>query len=142
MKSVTAIFLMAAVAAAAGELRGDVERKLDTRISLDLRGARLADALDVFRSATGLNFVAVAGAETPINIVVADVSVRSALRLLLAPRNLTAVLEDGAVVIRDRRCLAGGVVLRVYDVRASLVKVRDFPAPLLGLDGRGLYVVG
>ena len=125
-----ALLLMAAVAAAAP---GDVDRRLETKVSLHLRKARLSDALSVFRSATGLNFVCEDGADPEISIVVNDLSARSALRLVLAPREMTAVFENGAVVIRSKR--AAGTVLRIYDVRALLVKIQDFPGPSMGLAG-------
>jgi hypothetical protein len=138
MKTVTAILLMAA-AALAGDSREDVGRKLETKISLNLRGARLSDAVEIFRSATGLNFVTMDGGETAVNLTVRDVSARSALRLLLAPADLGAVFENGAVVIRHRQSLAGAVVLRVYDVRAAVAKIRDFPGPGVGLEGGRLF---
>ena len=129
MKTVTAILLMAAM--------GDLDRRLDTKVSLDLPKARLSDALEVFRGATGLNFAAIDVGDPEIRIVVNDLSVRSALRLILAPRELTAVFEDGAVVIRNQRCVASRMVLRIHDVRALQVRLRDFPGPRLELRGAG-----
>jgi len=134
MKTMTAILLMAAFAAA-GDTRNDVERKLETKISLNLRQARLSDAVEILRSATGLNFVVLEGGDREISLVVTDLSAKSALRLLLAPRDLTAVHENGAVVVRNRQTLAAGAVLRIYDVRALLVKIRDFPGVRLDLKG-------
>jgi hypothetical protein len=125
MRTTMAILLMAMVAAA--DSRGEIDQKLDSKISLNLRNARLEDALEVFRSTTGLNFVAVEGADTMVSIVVKDVSARSALQLLLRPRDLSAVFENGAVVVR-RGCIgAARVSLRVYDVRAMVVELTDFP---------------
>lgn len=132
MKTVMALLLTAA-AASAGDLREDAARKLEAKISVDLRGAKLADALETFRSATGLNFVAMEGGETIVSLTVRDVSVRSALRLLLQPSGLGAAFEDGAVVIRNRRGLVGAATLRVYDVRAATAKLRDFPGPRMDL---------
>ena len=133
MRAVAAILLMAA---AAGDSREDVARKLETKVSLSLRGARLADAIEVFRSVTGLNFVTADGAESVVHITLRDVSVRSALRLLLQPLDLGAVLEDGVVMIRNRTCRLGAVVLRIYDVRTLLMKIPDFPGPRIELRGR------
>lgn len=135
MKTVTAILLMAAAT-------GDLDRRLETKVSLDLPKARLSDALDVFRAATGLNFAAIDVGDPEISIVVNDVSVRSALRLILGSREMTAVFEDGAVVIRNRRCVAPRMVLRIHDVRALQVKLRDFPGPRVELRERGGVVFG
>jgi hypothetical protein len=138
----TAVAILILATAAAGDAGGDLDRRLDAKVSLHLRGARLNDALEVFRSATGLNFVAVDGADMEVSIVVTDLSTRSTLRLLLAPRDLTAVFEDGAVVIRKQRGLDGGAVLRIHDVRALQVRIRDFPAPRLDLNPAGGVAVG
>lgn len=119
--------MMALLLLAAGDLRDDVVRRLKTKISLNLRDATLAGALEVFRAATDLNFVAVEGADTSVSLTVRDVSARSALRLLLQPAGLGATYEEGAVVIRSRRSLAAPVTLRIYDVRSTLVRLQDFP---------------
>ncbi|MBI3856651.1 MAG: hypothetical protein HY293_13270 [Planctomycetes bacterium] len=136
MKTIGAL-LLASAAALAGENTGDFSRRLEAKVSLSLRGARLADALEILRNATGLNFVAEAGADMPVDLVVHDVSVRSALRLLLAPAGRTAVFEEGAVVVRTRRCLAGGTSLRIYNVRASMAKLADFPGRDLAVASGG-----
>jgi hypothetical protein len=141
MRTAVAILILATVAAA-GDSRNDVERKLEAKISIHLRQARLSDGLDIFRSATGLNFVIEQGADRAISFVVTDLSAKSALRLLLAPLDLTAVFENGAVVIRNRQSLASGAVLRIYDVRATLVRVQDFPSPGMGLAGSFGVVFG
>lgn len=131
-----------AALAAAGDSREDLQRKLETRITVELKQVRLADALDVFRSGTGLNFVAVDGRDLAVSLTVRDLSARSALRLLLAPADLSAVFENGAVVIRNRQSLAGAATLKLYDVRATLVKIQDFPAPRMGLAGTAGVVFG
>ena len=141
MRTVTAILLMAA-AAFAGDGRGDVSRKLDKKISIDLSGARLAEALEVFRQETGINFVIAEGADLRVHLTVRDLSARSALRLLLAPADLAAAFEDGVVVIRSRKSLAGAVTMKVYDVRAMTAKLKDFPGPRVELRGRPLFSFG
>jgi len=131
MKTVAAILLMAAM--------GDLDRRLETKVSLDFRKARLSDALEVFRGATGMNFAAVEVGDPELSIVLNDVSVRSALRLILAPREMTAVFEDGVVVIRKQA--SARMVLRIHDVRALMVRLRDFSGPRRELRGAGSGVV-
>jgi len=128
MKTLTALLLTAAVALA-GDTREDVDRKLDTKVTLDVKGARLADAIQVFRDATGLNFVVVDGTDVVVRLTVRDVTAKSALRLLLQPAGLGAGFEHGVVVIRNREALAGAMTHRVYDVRSALRKPQDFPSP-------------
>ena len=125
--------LLAASLAAADDTSRDAKRKLETRISLDLRETKLSEAIDVIRSATGLNFVVQEGGDLIVTMKIVDVGARSVLRLLLQPRDLVAVFESGAVVIRARR---GGdsFSLRLYDVRGGTARLRDFPGTSPGID--------
>jgi hypothetical protein len=139
MKTALAFLLIAW----AGDSRDGVTRKLETKVSMDLRGVRLADAIDVFRQQTGINFVTIDGADLTVRLTVRDLSARSALRLLLAPADLGAAFENGVVVIRSRRNFAGSVVHRVYDVRSVLAKIPDFAGPRIELaERRGGVLVG
>src|SRR5262245_61057615 len=104
MKIALALLLTAA-AAWAGDTRDDVARKFEIKVSVDLRGVRLADAIDFFRQQTGITFVLIDGADLPVRLTVRDLSARSALRLLLASADLGAAFENGVVVIRSRKSL-------------------------------------
>jgi len=132
MKTALAILLTASVALA-GDGREDVARKLETKISVDLRGVRLADAIEMFRQATGLTFVTADGGDRTVHLTARDLSARSALRLILAPLDLAAAYENGAVVIRSRRSLVGVTTLKIYDIRGATVKLQDFAGPRLDL---------
>lgn len=123
MNLMTALLLTASLAFSGEE----VQRRLDAKISLELRGVKLSDAIQQFRDATGLNFVVAEGGDTEITLVVRDLSVRSVLRLMLQPRHLTARFEQGAVVIRDRSSERASTVLRAYDVRSIVMSIPDFP---------------
>ena len=137
MKTLTAI-LLAAATALAGDTREDVDRKLDTKVSLDVKGARLADVIQIFREATGLSFVVEDGAELAVRLTVRDVTAKSALRLLLQPSGLGAGLEHGAVVIRNRE--AATMTTRIYDVRSALRRLQDFAGPKVELQPAGRIV--
>jgi type II secretory pathway component HofQ len=132
MKTMTALLLCCA-AALAGDSRDEVARKLEAKVSLDLKGAKLGDAIQIFRDVTGLNFVVEDGSELFVRLTVRDVTAKSALRLLLQPADLGAGYEHGAVVIRDRQALATTTTFRLYDVRGALRKVQDFPGPRIEL---------
>ena len=125
--------LLAILPAWAGDPRDDAARKLDAKVSLDLNGAPLAQAIAAIQEATGMPFVLAEGAETPVTLKVRDVTAKSALRLLLPPAGLGAVYEGGAIVIRNRQAIAGPVILKFYDVRAAAVKLQDFPGPRVDL---------
>ena len=132
--------LLCSAAALAGGSRDDVARKLEAKISLDLKGAKLAEAIQIFRDVTGLNFVLEDGSELFVRLTVRDVTAKSALRLLLQPTGLGAGYEHGAVVIRDRQALATVTTFRMYDVRSAVRKIQDFPGIEVGLQGRsGLW---
>jgi hypothetical protein len=135
MKTMATI-LLAAAAAFAGETAEDAARKLETKVSLDFQNARLTDALAVLRGATGLNFVAIEGAETIVTLRVRDLSAKSSLKLLLQPAGLGAAFEHGGVVIRSRENLGGTPTLRIYDVRGTLLKLKDHPGFRIELQGR------
>lgn len=137
MRSLAAV-LLSASAAFAGDFQPDAALGLEMKISLDLRGVALKDAVSIFGAATGLNFIVLDGGDRRVGLVVRDIRARSALRLLLQPLDLGAVLENGAVVIRNRRCQYGGLTHRIYDVRPMLVKLTDFPGPKLGMESDGL----
>ncbi|HVE42026.1 MAG TPA: hypothetical protein VNM14_19180 [Planctomycetota bacterium] len=139
MKTLTALLLTAAVALA-GDTREDADRKLETKVTLDVNGVRLADTIPIFRDATGLNFVVADGADVVVRLTVRDVSAKSALRLLLQPVGLGAGFEHGVVVIRSRETLAGAMTHRVYDLRSALRKLQDFPGPKLELQRGGRLV--
>ena len=75
------------------------------------------------------------GADLAVRLTVRDLSARSALRLLLAPADLGAAFENGAVVIRSKKSLAGPVMTKIYDVRATMASLQDFPGPRVELKG-------
>jgi hypothetical protein len=138
MKTLAALLLTAAVALA-GDTRQDVDRKLETKVTLDAKGVRLADVIPIFRDSSGLNFVVADGAEVLVRLTVRDVTAKSALRLLLQPAGLGAGFEHGVVVIRSREALAGAMTYRIYDVNNALRKLRDFPAAEVGFAPKVLF---
>jgi hypothetical protein len=132
MKTI-AMMLLAASTAFAGDESGDAARKLESKVSLGFRGAKMTEVLEVFRSVTGLNFVAIDGAETTVTLTVRDITAKSALKLILQPAGLGAAFEHGSVVIRNRESRTGATTLRIYDVRSMLVKLKDFPGIRIGI---------
>lgn len=136
MKLMTTLLLLAAA-------DQEVDRRLDTRISVDFRGESLSEAIDVVRGATGLNIIVAEGGETPVRAKLLEVRARSLLKLILEVNGLMATLDGEAIVVRFRRCR--GTALRVYDVRGLLAKIEDFPGPRIELGHpsreRGLLVM-
>jgi len=114
-------------------------RRLDSlKISVDFRETGLPAAVDYLREATGLNIVVsprVAEKEPDLRFTlrVRDLSARAVLRLMLRPRDLAVAWREGALQVVTREELGSGVVLKMYDVRAHLVKVQDFVGPRMEL---------
>jgi hypothetical protein len=109
------------------------------RITLDFQGARLSEVIAYFQEFSGLNFHIDAEAgrdrdEDRIAIKVKDVSLRTALKLVLNPRDLGCVYRDGVLVVTTKARLAASTVTRVYDIRDLQFQLQDFPGPKFELD--------
>ncbi len=137
-------------AAAQGERRAvsdeaaqkqEILRKLETtKVTLDFTGTSLQDVMDFLREMTGLNFVIdprvtdnLTAEQLAVTIRLTDVSLKSALRIILKMRELTLIYRHGVLVVIHESDLADTVVMRVYDVRDLLVKIKDFPGPNIEL---------
>ena len=139
MKTITGLLAMAALAYAGDTGREDAVRKLETlKVSVDFQDHKIGDALDYLREVTGLNLVLMPRAaekagDFKVRLKARDLSVRSILKLVLANHGLTATWRDGAVLILPQEDLQDSVVIEMYDVRAQLFKLQDFPGPKMEL---------
>ncbi|HEX3726601.1 MAG TPA: hypothetical protein VHV08_10180 [Pirellulales bacterium] len=111
---------------------GDCTAQSEARIRAALReptvlnftDTPLSDALDYLKDKHGIEIQldskaleeAGVGADTPITRSVNNVSLRSGLRLLLSPVELTAVVTDGVLLITTSEAAAEMVEVRVYNV--------------------------
>lgn len=107
------------------------------RISLDFTDARLSDVISYFREFSGLNFHldsdAVAKEGDKVTLKLRDVTLKSALKLLLIPRDLVCTHRAGVLRIAPKSKLADSAVTRVYDARELLFPLRDFAGPRMEL---------
>ncbi len=123
------------------EKKQEVLRKLSgQRVSLDFTQTPLDEIVDYLRASTGLNIIVhqdvfrkYAEEELQFTIRLKKLRLKSALKLLLGMRNLTATYRDGVLVIVSRDDLPVSVTTRVYDVRDLLFRIRDFPGPSVEL---------
>lgn len=133
----TAAALVTMSAWARASDRETVVRKLDTmKVTVDLKDASLDEAVSYLRELTGVNFVLQANAvdsDARVTLRVRDLTVKHVLKLMLEPMRLTASWKDGAVVILPREHAEHRVTLQLYDVRAHLAELRDFPGPTVEL---------
>jgi len=128
---------------ASSELRKIKDRLASMKITLDFQNAKLEDVISYFQEYSGLNFhldaeVAKEGQEQArVNIKLKDVSLKTALKLVLNPRDLGCVYRDGVLLITTKARLGGMTVTRVYDVRDLLFRIRDFAGPRVELTTPG-----
>jgi hypothetical protein len=139
--------LMAAILAGGGMARAQEdppdparrirERLAATRITIDFKDARLSEVVAYFQEFSGLNFHIEQDARDKdesaerITVKLKDVSMKSALRLLLHPRDLRCVLRNGVIVITARS--GARMVTRAYDIREIMLPLRDFVGPVMEL---------
>lgn len=110
----------------ANEIR--IERELDKAISLQFKDTPLKDALQAIGKNSNINIVMNVSrleeegitAKTPINIEVRDVSLRSALKIMLQPLKLVAMIEDEVLKITSKSHAKGPFVVATYPVAEIL----------------------
>ncbi len=138
-----AVGLLGEARAAQDPARAEAVAKLEAlRISVDFQDVKLQEAVDYLRDVTGINLVLLPtvleqGGDAPVRLKVKDLTVKSVLKLLLGSRGLAATWKDGAVAILPQAELQEAVSLRMYDVRAQLMELKDFPGPRMELVAPG-----
>ncbi len=147
-KTLTALALVAVAAAAAPAQEGgadprrqEVLNKLNSmRVTVDFNGLALEEALNFIRDFSGLNIVL--DGEVPqklteeqlkVTLKVKDLLLKSVLKLMLSPRDLTAIFKEGVIMILPKGKADHAVTLQMYDVRDLLMKIQDFPGPRVEL---------
>lgn len=110
------------------------------KVSLEFTNAPLPEVLDSLRQVSGIDFVIDPNVQArfpadslAITIKVKDLPLRSALRLVLGSKNLTAVYRHGVLLVVTRDEAEQHVVLRYYDVRDLLMKIEDSAGPAIEL---------
>lgn len=127
MRTIAFVLILTVAAAGQSGSRDDVVSRLESKVSVDFRGAKLSEAVAQLQSLSGVEFRVEEGADTVVRLTLCDVSARSVLKLLLQPAGLAATFVGGVVTIRSREKLLESVSTRIYDVRSKELKLRDFP---------------
>ncbi len=121
------------------------------KITLDFTNAKLEEVIAYFQEYSGLNFHldsdarAKEGEDSKVTIKLKDVTLKTALKLILNPRDLACVYRDGVLLIASKAKLGSLTVTRVYDVRDLLFRLRDFAGPRVELTvpgGAGAALAG
>ena len=114
-----------------------IEKKLSKRVSLEFAGTPLAEVCGYLSDLSGVNFVldpkAVQEADDPrlpVKLNLADLELRSALKLVLFLTGLKSTYRNGAIFISDAKHIRGKPARKVYPVKDVLAHFVDAPSPL------------
>jgi hypothetical protein len=113
-----------------------VEKALLTRVTLDVEDAPLYDIVEQWARQLDINVLVDYKAlndvgidpTTPVDCKVTNLPLRSALKCLLRPLDLTWIVQDGSLVVTTPEEAETRLSTRVYDVSSLLVSPPDYPA--------------
>ncbi|RMF91557.1 MAG: hypothetical protein D6741_15980, partial [Planctomycetota bacterium] len=120
-----------------------IERQLDFQVMLDFDNTPLANVTTYLARLTGINIhldpqgLAAEGVttDTPVSIsLTQEVSLRSALNLILEPLNLSYVIKDDVLKITSRQYCDNEMYVEVYSVADLVTPIPNFN----GYESRGL----
>jgi HSP20 family molecular chaperone IbpA len=125
--------------------RDEIVSKLNNqKITLDFKDVSLEDALGFVRDFAGINIhidsevhTVLSEDQLVVNIKVRDLILKSALKLMLNSKDLTATYKDGVLLVIPKSKANKAVTTRVYDIRDLLLKIQDFPGPKVELTSGG-----
>ena len=124
-----------------------IRAKLREKVSVDIDGQTLGEALEYLRNYTGLNIVADAAAmseqgyslATPITgIHLKDVALANVLKYILAPLKMNYMVDGGVVMLTSPTAAKSKVYPVVYNVADLVVPVPGLgmqPGPAFGTPG-------
>lgn len=123
----------------------EIERKLSTPVSCKFRQRPLADVIEELRKLTGVNIHLDSkgldeegvSSDTPITIdLTQDISLKSALKLILEPLHLSYVIKDEVLKITSEQLRDGEVYFVTYNVADLVIPIPNFvPNGRMGLAG-------
>ena len=123
----------------------EIEQKLKTPVSLQFENAPLSAVTDYLGRLAGVNvFLDPQGladegvtSDTPVTIKLQnEISLKSALNLILQPMRLTYVIKDEVLKITNEHMRDGEVFTVTYDVADLVIPIPNFsPSPNMGLAG-------
>ena len=116
--------------------------KLDTlKVSVDFEDTPLTAAVEYLKQVSGINILIDKAVrdereidETRITLQVNEVSMRSALSLILEFSNLVVRWKHSVLMVTTPSKGRGKPVARMYDVRDITLQMKDFPGPTIKLE--------
>jgi general secretion pathway protein D len=123
----------------------EIQRKLKTPVSVQFQDRPLAEVIDQLARLTGVNVhldprgLAEEGvtSATPVTLSLTnEISLRSALNLILEPLHLSYVIKDEVLKITSEQLRDGEVYTHTYNVADLVIPIPNFvPGNNLGLSG-------
>ncbi len=123
----------------------EIEQKLRTPVSLRFTNAPLSEVIDYLARLAEVNIhldpqgMAMEGVTSAVPVTVelsSDVSLKSALNLVLEPLRLDYVIKDEVLKITSEQLRDGEVYTQTYNVADLVVPIPNFvPSPNMGLTG-------
>ena len=109
----------------------EIESKLHKPVVFDFTDSTLSDVVDFLRDFTGVNIVLDKPAleeqgisdDTTVNMKLAGVSLKAALRLILDQIDLTYLIKDDVILITSTARVTGELQTRVYPVADLVVPI-------------------
>ena len=122
------------------EKEKDIQSRLFKTVDLNFKDVPLKTAIEHLRSVTGLNIVADLGTlqaesvslEQPITLRVDNISLKSALNLMLSQVHLTHLTQDEVLLVTTDKGARGKQVQKVYSVADLVIPFDDYMIPTSG----------
>lgn len=122
-----------------------IEQRLGTQVKLEYSDRPLAEVMeslsrmadvDIYLDPRGLNQEGVS-TDTPVSIALnSEISLKSALNLILAPLNLAYTIKDEVLMITSEALREGDVYVETYYVADLVIPIPNFvPSNNIGLQG-------
>jgi type II secretory pathway component GspD/PulD (secretin)/tetratricopeptide (TPR) repeat protein len=120
------------------EKEKDIQTKLLKSVDVNFKDVPLKTAIEQLRSMTGMNIVPDLGAlaaegvsmDLPVTLRVDNVSLKSALNLMLSQVHLVHLPQDDVLLITTEKGGRGKQVLKVYSVADLVIPFDDFMVPV------------
>jgi len=126
-----------------------LNRLENTKISLDFKDTNLDEVIDFLHEVTNINFVLskdvrekCKNGELKVDVKLADMPLKSALKLMLEMHDLTVVFRSGVLLVETKEERGGEVEMKMYDVKDLMMKIEDFPAPVIELESTDEAPIG
>jgi type II secretory pathway component GspD/PulD (secretin) len=124
----------------------EIERRLNGHVSVNFVDKPLKDVLHELQTWHGINIVpdtvamdeALISLDQPVTIQLDDVSLKSALNLILGNAKLTFVPKDEVVFVTTEKHAKGKMIRKVYHVMDLVVPIQNATMPTGGFDQTGL----